>query len=985
MCSDHIRVAFTRLPTGEISTLVRSGSDKNGPVSYTRNLVYDTLGRLVANVEPNTTSSSGHSWLYAYNDLGDLVGSSDARGCGENIGYDDIGRPVYEDYSPCTSSQPKYSGPPSLTSAVNAEAYYAWETSNGVQTGRLASVADRGSKTSLAYDGRGRVTTVAKQLAYPGSPGASLFSSRKFSRTTQYDDWDRVVNQTTGAENAGLPSFLDSNKQSHVQLGYSARGVVSTVQSGYGTLIASTSFRADGRPQSITYGNWTGRGATVATYDYDADPRQRLTEAKVTGPGPSATMTAQAAPSVLMDELIAQYDDVGNPLVVVDGRPQAEAVAGAEPATTTYAYDDSYRITQMTRTYATKTDTPQTPPLPATTKYQTPGPHSSAIFARVLKQSFAYDGLGNSISSSDDQSLFWSRSLGTIKNKNNQLTGASASAASLSASYDDAGNLATLAVNLATPGSGATTCPNSPSPCQWRYTYSWDEVGQLAEATHFDGSASTPTVDVTYSYNANGQRVARGSLQGVGTESPGTQSYNLEIFPSLRINHATWFGPFDYYKFTEDQAALYLEADGSVFGRVIPATTSGAPPTVYLQLGNLLGSVGVTMDMSTGQLIERTAFLPFGAVESEYQAPSSSFWEDYKFTGKEEDAEIGITYFGARYYSPYLGRWLSPDPLAIHALGADLNPYAYVHGRVTTAIDPNGLEGEESDAGTDPGPASDPASADGDGPSGAPATPTTAAAGGDNSSGSPATPPVDAAAAAPAAPAAAVTPASPGAADGAPSSQLMDAIRLAVFLAEVAALDTVAVVGTAVGLSPVQVGQAEQNVDYSLNHPQETLDGMRDKAETAQKVITVVAMASGAGETMPPPPAMAPAGPGGGPVPGASPLAPPAFFATKKGRGTRSPEARKDFGSFGEARADAIEKAAVTPGEGKPFVQELGPFKGRVTGRQSAYGDRGWRIDFDPRGDKGFHVNWWNGDARGANIVTGGTEADFWEILSHFP
>jgi hypothetical protein len=38
-----------------------------------------------------------------------------------------------------------------------------------------------------------------------------------------------------------------------------------------------------------------------------------------------------------------------------------------------------------------------------------------------------------------------------------------------------------------------------------------------------------------------------------------------------------------------------------------------------------------------------------------------------------------------------LGRWISADPLAIHALGADINPYAYVHGRVTTATDPLGL------------------------------------------------------------------------------------------------------------------------------------------------------------------------------------------------------------------------------------------------------------------------------------------------------
>jgi hypothetical protein len=52
---------------------------------------------------------------------------------------------------------------------------------------------------------------------------------------------------------------------------------------------------------------------------------------------------------------------------------------------------------------------------------------------------------------------------------------------------------------------------------------------------------------------------------------------------------------------------------------------------------------------------------------------------------------------------------------------------------------------------------------------------------------------------------------------------------------------------------------------------------------------------------------------------------------------------------------------------------------------QNADGSSGWRIDFDTRGDKGFHVNWWNGDARGANVVSGGSIDAYWEAWSHFP
>ena len=66
-----------------------------------------------------------------------------------------------------------------------------------------------------------------------------------------------------------------------------------------------------------------------------------------------------------------------------------------------------------------------------------------------------------------------------------------------------------------------------------------------------------------------------------------------------------------------------------------------------------------------------------------------------------------MIYFGARYLNPQLGRWISADPLAVHAPGkADLNLYAYVHGRVLVAVDPVGLQ-EAAPAASDSPPAID--------------------------------------------------------------------------------------------------------------------------------------------------------------------------------------------------------------------------------------------------------------------------------------
>ena len=64
-------------------------------------------------------------------------------------------------------------------------------------------------------------------------------------------------------------------------------------------------------------------------------------------------------------------------------------------------------------------------------------------------------------------------------------------------------------------------------------------------------------------------------------------------------------------------------------------------------------------------------------------------------TGKERDAESGNDYFGARYYSSSMGRWMSPDTdfnlKRILAEPQRWNRYAYVLNNPLILVDPNGL------------------------------------------------------------------------------------------------------------------------------------------------------------------------------------------------------------------------------------------------------------------------------------------------------
>ncbi len=60
----------------------------------------------------------------------------------------------------------------------------------------------------------------------------------------------------------------------------------------------------------------------------------------------------------------------------------------------------------------------------------------------------------------------------------------------------------------------------------------------------------------------------------------------------------------------------------------------------------------------------------------------------YKFNGKEEDAETGLVYYGARYYNAKLSVWLSVDPLAYKY--PNLTPYNFVANNPIKLIDPDG-------------------------------------------------------------------------------------------------------------------------------------------------------------------------------------------------------------------------------------------------------------------------------------------------------
>jgi RHS repeat-associated protein len=110
---------------------------------------------------------------------------------------------------------------------------------------------------------------------------------------------------------------------------------------------------------------------------------------------------------------------------------------------------------------------------------------------------------------------------------------------------------------------------------------------------------------------------------------------------------------------------------------------------IRFQLGNHLGSAAVEIDDAV-QIISYEEYFPYGSTS--YQAVDAARevpLKRYRYTGKERDEETGLSYHGARYYAPWLGRWTSCDPAGI----ADgLNIYRYVSNNPINLVDPTGTE-----------------------------------------------------------------------------------------------------------------------------------------------------------------------------------------------------------------------------------------------------------------------------------------------------
>ena len=202
--------------------------------------------------------------------------------------------------------------------------------------------------------------------------------------------------------------------------------------------------------------------------------------------------------------------------------------------------------------------------------------------------------------------------------------------------------------------------------------YEYDFANRLRRVRRkADGAALA-----TYTYDALDRRIGRRVEGATAGTSPD------------RITYV-------YDRWNEIQEVREAETRSFVYGaeidEVVRATRRGADGkdlgTYWLHQDANLNVVAITD--SAGKVVQRVSYDAYGKPVVSGNDTGNAFL----FQGRRFDPESGLYYFRLRYYSPVLGRFMSPDPLGAwadpRALG---NPYAFVGNSPLSARDPLGLQ-----------------------------------------------------------------------------------------------------------------------------------------------------------------------------------------------------------------------------------------------------------------------------------------------------
>ena len=211
----------------------------------------------------------------------------------------------------------------------------------------------------------------------------------------------------------------------------------------------------------------------------------------------------------------------------------------------------------------------------------------------------------------------------------------------------------------------------------------WDFKNQLTEVELNVGP--TPN-QAFYQYDSQGQRIRKTIVQNNSNHiSERIYLGAFEIYTETVSNNVQTRR--DTFHISDDQHRIAIvETEKDVASGLTISTTN------RYQLCNYLGSSSLELD-TNAHLISYEEYYPYGGTA--YMAGrdiAETSLKRYRFSGKERDDETGLYYYGARYYAPWMGRWMSCDPLGSFA---GLNCYLFTKSNPVRYTDQTGLFAKE--------------------------------------------------------------------------------------------------------------------------------------------------------------------------------------------------------------------------------------------------------------------------------------------------